>query len=126
MSSLFIRSLDTIADLRFLAQDDKQFQQAIPQAQIRALIVRALGTDTVVEPDKKETENAEDQQPSAAPRPPKAKQGVSKLPPGVQFHYFASHKKQHSRFGRDSASGSSQIYSHHNQFVHAGVAGTQI
>ena len=31
-------------------------------------------------------------------------QVLSKLPPGVRFHYFASHKKQHSRFGRDSAS----------------------
>ena len=108
MPLIYLCCLDTVEDLRILAEDDKQFEKVIPQGQLRTLIVRALSAATPGDqPSSHPGEDKgreSDDQPGQSKEQAQPKQDVSKLPPGVHFHYFASHKKQHSRFGRDSAS----------------------
>ena len=133
MPLIYLCCLDTVEDLRILAEDDKQFEKVIPQGQLRTLIVRALSAATPGDqPSSHPGEDKgreSDDQPGQSKEQAQPKQDVSKLPPGVHFHYFASHKKQHSRFGRDSASEpvlAFAILSRLNPFLLSGVAGAQV
>ena len=127
--------LDTVADLRFLANREKEFEKVLPQGQIRALIISALNKESSGEilkeqPTKKDKEKPVVVDEPCPPTQPTSDPPVSKLPPGVRFHYFASHKKQHSRFGRDSASepsfASRSLHRSNHIYSFVGVAGAQV
>ena len=92
--------VESVSDLRQLAEDQEQFEKVIPQGMIRSVILKALKTS---EDDDTGSEETEDLKTSAGnkidPRTQKPAAGSSDeltLPSGFRFHYFVSHRKNHS------------------------------
>ena len=94
--------VESVSDLRQLAEDDKQFEKVISQGMIRSVILKALKMN---EGDNAGAEETKDLKTSAAnnrmdPRtqkPGTASSDELALPSGFRFHYFVSHRKNHSK-----------------------------
>ena len=82
--------VESVSDLRRLAADKEQFMLVFPQGMIRTDILKALKTNA------KETEDVKPDENMNPPTKPTA--GSSEdLPSGFRFHYFVSHRKNHSK-----------------------------
>ena len=83
--------VESVSELRLLAKDETQFKETFPQSMIRTVILAAL---TATEGDEP---NVEDQDPKESATSNQEKDDDLALPSGFRFHYFVSHRKNHSK-----------------------------
>ena len=88
-------TVETVADLRELAEDVTEFRQAFPQAMVRKAISKAL--EASKDDDATEQTNAPDLPKKTVEKGDENK--APELPVERTYHYFASHRKRHSIHG---------------------------
>ena len=93
--------VESVSDLRLLAENQEQFEKVLPQGMIRTVILKALETseddDANTEDEDLKASAANDKMDPQTQKPAAASSDDLALPSGFRFHYFVSHRKNHSK-----------------------------